>query len=202
MTEYYPCRVCTLEVEDDDKSVQFDLCDRWIHIKCADINNQKYEKLKKDPLAWYCGDCTTKIPFSTLSNKDFKDFLYSTTTPQPSQILQKSSKEIKKMMSRFKQVNQLFDRSENSISCDYYDVDDFNKIVVNQSDLTVIHLNISYLALHIDKLKLFLSLIKTKFDIICISESRITKSNSLTVNINIVVITLSIPQQNLKQVAC
>ena len=202
MTEYYPCRVCTLEVEDDDKSVQFDLCDRWIHIKCADINNQKYEKLKKDPLAWYCGDCTTKIPFSTLSNKDFKDFLYSTTTPQPSQILQKSSKEIKKMMSRFKQVNQLFDRSENSISCDYYDVDDFNKIVVNQSDLTVIHLNISSLALHIDKLKLFLSLIKTKFDIICISESRITKSNSLTVNINIVVITLSIPQQNLKQVAC
>ena len=201
MTEYYPCRVCTLEVEDDDKSVQFDLCDRWIHIKCADINNQKYEKLKKDPLAWYCGDCTTKIPF-TLSNKDFKDFLYSTTTPQPSQILQKSSKEIKKMMSRFKQVNQLFDRSENSISCDYYDVDDFNKIVVNQSDLTVIHLNISSLALHIDKLKLFLSLIKTKFDIICISESRITKSNSLTVNINIVVITLSIPQQNLKQVAC
>ena len=105
-------------------------------------------------------------------------------------------------MSRFKQVNQLFDRSENSISCDYYDVDDFNKIVINQSDLTVIHLNISSLALHIDKLKLFLSLIKTKFDIICISESRITKSNSLTVNINIVVITLSIPQQNLKQVAC
>ena len=202
MTEYYPCRVCTLEVEDDDKSVQCDLCDRWIHIKCAEINHQKYEKLKKYPLAWYCADCTTEIPFSTLSNKDFKDFLYSTTTPQPSQILQKSSKEIKKMMSRFKQVNQLFDRSENSISCDYYDVDDFNKIVINQSDLTVIHLNISSLALHIDKLKLFLSLIKTKFDIICISESRITKSNSLTVNINIVVITLSIPQQNLKQVAC
>ena len=182
--------------------VQCDLGDRWIYIKCADINQQKYEKLKKDFLAWYCADCTTEIPFSTLSNKDFKDFLYSTTTPQPSQILQKSSKEIKKMMSRFKQVNQLFDRSENSISCDYYDVDDFNKIVVNQSDLTVIHLNISSLALHIDKLKLFLSLIKTKFDIICISESRITKSNSLTVNINIVVITLSIPQQNLKQVAC
>ena len=88
-------------------------------------------------------------------------------------------------MSHFKQVNQLFDRSENSISCDYYDVDDFNKIVINQSDLTVIRLNISSLALHIDKLKLFLSLIKTKFDIICISESRITKNNSLTTNINI-----------------
>ena len=72
-------------------------------------------------------------------------------------------------MSCFKQVNQLFDQSENSISCDYYDVDDFNKIVINQSDFTVISLNISSLALQIDKLKLFLSLIKTNFDIICIS---------------------------------
>ena len=88
-------------------------------------------------------------------------------------------------MSCFKQVNQLFDQSKNSISCDYFDVDDFNKIVINQSDLTAIHLNISSQALHIDKLKLFHSLIKTKFDIICISESRITKNNSLTTNINI-----------------
>ena len=115
-------------------------------------------------IPWYCADCTTEIPFSTLRNKDFKDFLYSATTPQPLKILQKSSKEIKKMMSPFKQVNQLFDLSENSISCNYYDVHGFSKIVINQSDLTVIQLNISSLALHIDKHKLFLSLIKTKFD--------------------------------------
>ena len=57
--------------------------------------------------------------------------------------------------------------------------------MINQSDLAFIHLNISSLALHIDKLKLFLSLIKSKFDIICISESRITKNNSLTTNVNI-----------------
>ena len=88
-------------------------------------------------------------------------------------------------MSRFKQVNQLFDQSENSISCDYYDVDDFNKIVIKQSDLTIMCLNISSPKLHIDKLKLFLSLIKTKFDKICISESRITKNNSLATKINI-----------------
>ena len=75
--------------------IQCDLCDKWIHIKCAETNHQNYEKLMKDPLAWYCKDCTTEILFSTLSNKDFKDFLYSTTTPQPLQILQNLSKEIK-----------------------------------------------------------------------------------------------------------
>ena len=89
MTEYYPFRVCTLKVEDDDKSVQCDLCDRWFHIKCAEINHQKYEKLKKDPLAWYCADCTTEIPFSTLNNKDFKDFFY---IQQPLDNLRKSYK--------------------------------------------------------------------------------------------------------------
>ena len=52
-------------------------------------------------------------------------------------------------MSRFMQVNQLFDQSENSISCDYYNVDNLNKIVINQSDLAVMHVNISSLALHI-----------------------------------------------------
>ena len=31
---------------------------------------------KKEPLAWYWADCTTEIPFSVLSNKDLKDFLY------------------------------------------------------------------------------------------------------------------------------
>ena len=104
MTEHYSSRACTLEVEDDDKSIQCDLCDRWIHIKCAEINHQKYERLKNDPLAWYCADCTV---------------------------------------------------------------------------------NICSIAPHIEKLKLFVSLIKTKFDIICISESRITKNNSLTTNVNI-----------------
>ena len=53
-------------------------------------------------------------------------------------------------------VNQLFDQSENSISCDYYNVDNLNKIVISQSDLTVIQLNISSLALQINKLNLFL----------------------------------------------
>ena len=50
MTEKYNCGVCKLEVNDNDTSVQCDLCDRWNHINCVEINKQKYGKLKKDPL--------------------------------------------------------------------------------------------------------------------------------------------------------
>ena len=80
---------------------------------------------------------------------------------------------LKKMMSHYKQVDQLLISQKTP---ENYDVDGLNKIVINQSDLTVIHLNISYLALYNGKIKLFLSLIKTKFDIICLSESKITKT--------------------------
>ena len=88
-------------------------------------------------------------------------------------------------MACFKQVNDLLDPSENLTSCDYYDVNDISKLRINENDLSVIHLNISSLPLHINELKLFLSFFKVKFDIISISESRITKSNTLTTNIDI-----------------
>ena len=66
--------------------------------------------MKNEKRSWYCADCATEIPFSNLTDKIFKGFLYLKTTPQPFQILQKSSKEIKNMMPRFKRVNQLFDQ--------------------------------------------------------------------------------------------
>ena len=88
-------------------------------------------------------------------------------------------------MAHFKQANYLLDPSENLTSCDYYDVNDIRKLRINENDLSVIHLNVSSLPLHINELKLFLSFFKVKFDIISVFESRITKNNTLTTNIDI-----------------
>ena len=108
MTEQYLRGVCKLEVNDNDDAVQCDLCDRWNHINCVEINKQKYEKLKKDPLPWSCLACMSEIPFSQMSNKEFKNLLYPTNTlQQPPQIIKKSIKEIKDLMARFKQVIRL-----------------------------------------------------------------------------------------------
>ena len=85
MTEQYPCGVCKLKVNDNGDSVQCDLDDRCKHINCAKINKQKYEKLKKDPLLWYCPACMSEIPFSQMNSKDFKEPTlsnnHSPTTP-------------------------------------------------------------------------------------------------------------------------
>ena len=79
----------------------------------------------------------------------------------------------------------MLEESENPVNCDYYDVHDLNKIQIHEHDLSIIHLNISSLASHIPELKLFLSLFKVSFDVICISENRISKHNLPTININI-----------------
>ena len=127
-----------------------------------------------------------EIPFSQINNKEFINLLYpKNTLQQLPQIIKKSNKEIKDLMARFKQVNDLLDPSENLTSWDYYDVNDISKLRSNENNLSVIHLNISSLPLRINELKLFLSFFKYRFDIISVSESRITKSNILTTNIDI-----------------
>ena len=142
--------------------------------------------MKKNPLPWSCPACMSEIPFSQMNNKEFKNLLYPTNSlQQPLQTIKKSNKEIKDLMARFKQVNDLLDLSEKLTSCDYYDVNDISKLRINENDLSVIHLNISSLPLHINELKLFLSFFKVKLVIISISESRIIKSNTLTTNIDI-----------------
>ena len=128
----------------------------------------------------------SEIPFSQMNNKDFKNLLYPTNTlQQPPQIIKKSNKEIKDLMIRFKQVNELLYPSGNLTSCDYYDINDITKLRINENDLSIIHLNISPVPLHNNELKLLLSFFKVKFDIISRFENRIPKSNTLTTNIDI-----------------
>ena len=80
------------------------------------------------------------------------------------------------------EVSRLFDESENSVSCDY-SLYEMNKIKVKEKDLSVLHLNISSLSTHIDYLKNFLSELRIKFDMICISESKLSQKNPQTTNL-------------------
>jgi len=56
---------------------------------------------------------------------------------------------------------------------------------ISKKSLGILHLNISSLANHIGDLKNFIGLSKHKFNIICITESRLQKNSSSTVNIEI-----------------
>ena len=96
------------------------------------------------------------------------------------------NKKTKDFLKDFPGMSQIFKQSENPLSCDYYDISDFKKLKMNkQQDLFILHLNISSLSAHIDDLRTFLNLAHHKFDIICISESRISLKHPQTTNIDL-----------------
>ena len=37
-----------------DKGICCDLCSKWIHIKCNNLNDLDYEYLKSNNETWYC----------------------------------------------------------------------------------------------------------------------------------------------------
>ena len=47
-----------------DKGICCDLCSKWIHIKCSNLNDLDYEYLKSKYKTWYCKTCINEIlPF-------------------------------------------------------------------------------------------------------------------------------------------
>ena len=119
MTNEYPCGICKNEVKQDDKSVQCDLCNKWNHIECVDISSAYYEKLQNDTKPWYCPNCSKELPFSNVRDKDFHKVIHVQSTPQ-TPFINVPNKKSKGLMHKFQQLNNLFDQSENTISCDYY----------------------------------------------------------------------------------
>ena len=60
------------------------------------------------------------------------------------------------------------------IDCKYYTIDTFNnQKFKKRTFFSILHLNIHSVAFHIDELRLTLKLIKTPFDFICLTESKI-----------------------------
>lgn len=45
------CKVCTSEIvssDEEDLSLQCDMCNQWIHLKCSKINRKKFDALNSN----------------------------------------------------------------------------------------------------------------------------------------------------------
>ena len=79
-----------------------------------------------------------EIPFST-SNKGLKTALFGGSSKTlPKSFSKPFGKKTTEKLKTFRDVSQLFDQSENSVSCDYYTPYELNKIKVKQEDLCLI----------------------------------------------------------------
>ena len=157
---------------------------KWNHIKCVGICSGYYEKLQNDTKPRYCPNVSKELPFSDVFDKDLRNTIHIQSTSQ-THFFNVPNKKSKGLMHKFQKLNNLFDQSENTISYHYYDLKDIQKIKTKQKDFSLLHLNISSLSCHINDLLNFLALLTTKFDVIYITEKRLSQKNPLTTNIEL-----------------
>ena len=196
----FPCRICAKNVHDKDKAVQCGLCELWIHIECNKLNYLDYSYLQNCDESWYSIDCCSNIfPFNSLSSN--KSFLacctYTDSNITQSKDLENdhnSSLSLKPSSNLELLVNQFNNATlENSndpekiSSSKYYDIEEIRKIEIlhKNKSLSLFHINACSLNKNFGDLQQLLSCTKTKFNIIAISETRITKQVSLSNSLNL-----------------
>ena len=93
---------------------------------------------------------------------------------------------INKVMNRT--TGDIIDENEDTpvLNCNNYDIDELREAKFNSSkSFSIFHMNIHSIQLHIEELKLLLQIIDYKFDILAITESKIEKGTTPTVDITL-----------------
>ena len=109
-----------------------------------------------------------ELPFFTVKNNDLQKLLSDSHNNHPKPFPRKMNKKTKDFLKKFREMSQIFEQSENPLSCGFYDISDFKRLKIKkQQDLSILHLNIL-------DLRTFLNLAHHKFDIIYISENKIS----------------------------
>ena len=209
-------KICVKNVSDKNNAVQCNLCELWVHSKRNNVNYLDYRYLQNSNESWYCIECCSiMFLFNSLSsNKNFLTCCTNTDNNSTHWIDlendHNSSLSLKRSSNQELLVNQFNNAiPENSndpekvCSSKYYDIEEIHNIEIphKNKSLSLFHIDACSLNKNFDDLQHLLNCTqkKKKFDIIAISETRITKQVSLLNNLNLNIILLNLLQLRLLQ---
>ena len=209
-TPKFPCSTCHKNVNKNHRAVCCDSCDLWIHIKCNYLDLTDYNKLKNDPLPFFCINCIKdNLPFTNLTNNEFIPFttkgimipdeetsnFFTPHTPQMQQHINTLNSYLNKTITSPDNDDDDDDEGQNGdelsspLNCNYFDYEDFNRANFKSSkSFSIFHLNIHSIQKHIESLRTLLLMLESdsfEFNIIAISESKLKKNSSPLVDISI-----------------
>ena len=81
----YPCLNCTKPVKTNQKGLECNICTKWVHFKCTELNELQYDYLEQNlDVPFYCLGCKPRLLYSDLifENTDF----YSDTDQNDSSL--------------------------------------------------------------------------------------------------------------------
>ena len=198
------CGVCSKTVAFNHKAIICDICQKWIHIGCNKLDDKDYKYFQDDvnlDEEFFCINCVAdNVAFSRLNNNEFSvsvkkgvinseevdtNFIQS---DYHKHIFDQINSEINNNAFDFNTEN---DDIENgnvipAIDCRYYSIDNFSASRFNSKrSFSILHYNIHSIERHIEEFRVVLEMMDFKFDIICISESKIIKNFEPKIDINI-----------------
>ena len=182
----HPCGICQKAVANTHKAIYCDICNKWIHISCNNLDRKTYIKLQRSNTIWYCISCMKEeLPFNATTNQEFaKIYNGKHIIPFTQQKIQNF---------KVNAIELLKEQSNNIINCSNYDINEINQINdvdKKKSFFSFLHMNISSLPYHFEELEELLNEINIKFSVIGISESKLRAnlnplSNTTLKNYNI-----------------
>ena len=164
-----------------DKAICCDLCSKWIHIKCNNLNDLDYEYLKSNDKAWCCKFCIQKIlPFCNKKINSNKINLGNAGI-EPN---------LKNLLCQLNSVSEKKNIDNEKLpNCKYRSISYFSSFDVELKSkcLSFFHLNINSLSKNFDNFNHLINKLELEleFDILGISDSRILQSQSLNTNVTL-----------------
>ena len=172
MTNTDICPFCEKILKIRDKAIYCDLCIKWIHIRCNNVNDLDYEYHENNDETWYCKTCIQEIlPFCNKKiNLNKINLGNAGIDPNLKNLLC--------------QLNNLSEKenidNENLPNCKYRDISYFSNLDVELKSkcLSFFHLSLNPLSKIFDSFNHLINELKSEFDVLGISKSRVLKSQS------------------------
>ena len=147
---------------------------------------------------WHCLHCNSEIyAFGSLSKQNFISFISESLTDSlkldnlnsTSTLVLKQSANLSQLFNQFNNTTETHTNKDpdNAVKCRYFDIEEIQtlKIPNKSKSLSMFHINTCSLSKNFGDLEYLLKTTNMNFDIIGISETRITKNVNKITNINI-----------------
>ena len=123
----FPYGICQKAVAKRHEAVCSDLCDKWIHISCSNLDKKTYRNLQYSEISWFCMTCLKKeLPFNSISSQHFEKIF------RDAPIVPLSLTKNQRFTENVKQFLQ--EQSKGLLNCQFYNIYEFNNVIVNHKE--------------------------------------------------------------------
>ena len=186
----YPCKVCAKAVKANQRGIQCDLCDSWVHQLCTCFSNKDYEYLmnQNESEKWFCAECLLEtFPFNAIDDEDFKLFLLQEKREWTDEMLDRLNSVTYNPHEYGDDDNDILNSiipdacidNHQNIDSPYYLERAFNKKFGDSKGFSLFHLNVRSLRNKFDMLSTYLSQLDNKFAVICLTETWLSDNDDL-----------------------